>query len=395
MTGARVFVAVLFFFLGASFLASTGLLISEFRDADWELMVIAHSHLFIFFPVFGILALAAYYLPAVVFTDLYWRHLPYGKLRYLLGLVVVAVLSVVVSRLLDTEPRSVWEAAPSALFADKGEPSGCGGSTQCRRVPVLKALTELRKFGEGRLGMSKFARSCKVDPLMEPPEEMAKERYCFAAGAKLSGSACCQAQGLMRAEMTRLQQTRRSLSGIYDQMIFLPLKVFFILVVVLIAALLAKWRARIDEYYRELVPPIERGVLIGAFAMLFWPIMDYGYQQTANVLFGRFETLQLRYSLVIVPWAVCLLFYFLRRFGQQGQMIGQIAGVVTAAVAVLRYEDLNDWAVRLLGVGTSWYIIVVLVVLAVAGFIGLVRPIRGTKGPLDPSFTSNGRPQVQ
>ena len=54
---------------------------------------------------------------------------------------------------------------------------------------------------------------------------------------------------------------------------------------------------------------------------------------------------------MIAPWALLLLFYFLRRLGKQGETIGQIAGVVTAAVAVLRYEDLNDWAVRLLGVG--------------------------------------------
>ena len=161
------------------------------------------------------------------------------------------------------------------------------------------------------------------------------------------------------------------------------------MIVVLIAALLAFRRVELDKYYPELVPPIERGVIIGAFAMLLWPIMDYGYQQTANVLFGRLEGLQLRYSLVIVPWALLLLFYFLKRLGKRGEMIGQIAGVVTAAVAVLRYEDLNDWAVRLLGVGTSRWIVGVLVVLAVVGFVALVRPIRGTKGPLDPSFTSS------
>ena len=190
--------------------------------------------------------------------------------------------------------------------------------------------------------------------MLEAPEEMDKERYCFPAAAKLRGAACCEAQRLFRNEITRLQSdpATRSQSATYDR-IFLPLKVFFILIVVVIAALLAKWRDRLDQYYHELVPPIERGVIIGAFAMLFWPIMDYGYQQTANVLFGRFHGAQLRYSLVIVPWALLLLFYFLRRLGRQGEMIGQIAGVVTAAVAVLRYEDLNDWAVRMLGIGTT------------------------------------------
>ena len=388
MIGARTFVAVLFVLLGVSFLASTGLLIREFHDVDWQSMILAHSHLFLFFPLFGILALAAFYLPAVVFTDLYWRHVRFGRARFIFGAVVLGVLALFVARQLDAEPRSIWEVAPSALLADKGQPAGCGSGAPCSRVPVLAALEDLRKLGGGRLGLSKLARSCVIDPLMEQPDEMGKQRYCFAAGAKLSGMECCQAQSLMRAEMSRLRAAQPSLSGIYDQKIFLPLKIFFILVVVVIAALLARWRATLDQYYRERVVPLERGVIIGAFAILLWPIMDYGYQETANLLFGRFQGLQFRYSLIIVPWALLLLFYFLRRLGKQGEMIGQIAGCVTAAVAVLRYEELNDWGVRLLGVGTSWYIIVLLVVLAGVGFVGLVRPFRGTKGPLDPSFTS-------
>jgi hypothetical protein len=392
MTGARVFVAALFLLLGAAFIASTGFLVREFQDAEWGAMVVAHSHLFFFFPVFGILALAAFYLPAVVFTDLYWRHLPYGKLRFVLGAIVVAGLSLIVSKLLDTEPRALWEVSPGALLADRGDPQGCGGSgaSACRRAPILATLAELRKEGQRRLGLSKFARSCLVDPMLEPPEEMDKERHCFPAGARLKAAACCEAQRLFRNEITRLQAdpAQRSLSATYDQ-VFLPLKVFFILIVVLIAAGLARWRDRIDQYYGELVPTIERSVIIGAFGMLFWPIMDYGYQQTANVLFGRFHGVQLRFSLVIVPWALLLLFYFLRRLGKQGEMIGQIAGVVTAAVAVLRYEDLNDWAVRLLGIGTNMWIIGALVVLAVVGFVGLVRPFRGVQGPLSSQSASS------
>lgn len=389
MTGARIFVAVLFLMLGFSFLASTGLLIREFQEANWQAMVVAHSHLFFFYPIFGILALAAFYLPAVVFTDLYWRHVPWGKLRFVAGAVVVAALSVFVSRLLDAEPRAIWEVSPIALAADSGDPPGCNATAgSCRRAPMLSALTELRREGQGRLGLSKFARSCLVDPMLELPEEMEKERYCFAAGAKLKGMPCCEAQKRLREEATRLQSTQRSLSGRFDQMVFLPLKIFFVLVVVVIAGLLAVWREQLDYYYRDLVPPIERGVIVGAVAMLLWPVMDYGYQATANVLFGRFHGLQLRYSLVIVPWALLLLFYFLRRLGRRGEMIGQIAGVVTAAVAVLRYEDLNDWAVRLLGIGTNAWIIGALIALAVVGFVALVRPIRGTRGPLDPSFKS-------
>ena len=93
MVGARIFVALCFVILGASFFASTALLIQEFRGGDWFTMVVAHSHLFFFFPVLGVLALFAFYLPSVVFTHLYWTHLPYGKMRFLLGIAVVAARS--------------------------------------------------------------------------------------------------------------------------------------------------------------------------------------------------------------------------------------------------------------------------------------------------------------
>ena len=80
MTGARIFVAIVYVVLGAAFLASTGLLIVEFQELDWLTMLVAYSHLFLFFPVFGLLALVAFYLPSVVLTHLYWTHLPYEVL---------------------------------------------------------------------------------------------------------------------------------------------------------------------------------------------------------------------------------------------------------------------------------------------------------------------------
>jgi hypothetical protein len=374
MVGARIFVALCFVVLGVSFVASTALLIYEFQYLDWLTMVVAHSHLFFFFPVLGILALFAFYLPSVVFTHLYWTHLSYGKLRFLIGLVAVAVGSYGFAQYLDKPPRAVWEVSPAALVADRGAPG---------RVPILDALKDLRKEAQSRVGISNFARNCALDPLMEVPDEFLKERYCFPAKARLKGAECCQAQKRFEQSVTRLQSdpAQRSLSAVYDQ-IFLPLKVFFVLVVVAIGALLALWRDRIDQHYRELMPRLERGVMIGALAMLFWPAMDYAYQQTANVLFGRFNPgLQLRLSLVIAPWALLLLFYFLRRFGKQGEMVGQISGVVLAAVAVLRYEQLNDWGVRLLGIGADQWFLAALTALALGGLIALLWLRRNSRYP--------------
>jgi len=378
MAPARIFVAVVYIILGLSFLASTGLLIQEFQGADWRSMVIAHSHLFYFFPVFGLLALCAFYLPSVVFTDLYWRHLSYGVLRFFFGLIVLAGVSWLVAKSLDKPPRAIWEVSPAALSADKGEPAGCGGASGvvCQRAPILAALSRLRSEGQARVGLSKFARNCAADKLLEPPEEMSKLRYCFPADAPLDGETCCKTQQRFADEVARLQAdpAQRSRATVYDT-VFLPLKIFFVLVVIGIGLLLSAWRNKIDTLYREHIPAVERGVIIGAFAMLLWPAMDYGYQETTDVLFGRWQGgPHLRLSLVIAPWALLLLFYFLRRLGKQGETIGQIAGVVTAAVAVLRYEDLNDWAVRLVGIGSQEWIMGGLMALALAGFVALLWP---------------------
>jgi hypothetical protein len=375
MVGARIFVAVSFIVLGASFIVSTALLIYEFQSVDWVTMVVAHGYLFFFFPVLGLLALFAFYLPSVVFTHLYWNHLRYGRVRFLVGLVVVALASYGFARYLDKPPRGIWEAAPSALVADKAE----GG-----RVAILDALADLREKAQGRVGVSSFARTCAVDPLLEEPEEMAKKRYCFPAKALLTGAECCSVQRQFGQAVLNLQQNpaTQSLSAEFDSLIFLPLKVFFVLILVMIGVLLAVWRNLIDQHYRELVPRLERGIIIGAFAMLFWPAMDYGYQQTANALFGRLEAgPQLRPSLVIAPWALLLLFYFLRRLGRQGEMVGQISGVVVAAVAVLRYEQLNDWVGRLFGIGADRWTLIAQAVLAVLGLAGLLWLRRSGRYP--------------
>ena len=76
-------------------------------------------------PVFGILALVAFYLPSVVFVDLYWRHLPSRRrLSFLAGLAALAFCSYGVAHWLDAKPRAIWEVSPRALSADKGDPAG-------------------------------------------------------------------------------------------------------------------------------------------------------------------------------------------------------------------------------------------------------------------------------
>lgn len=372
MKGARIFVGVIFATLGVSFLASTYLLVTEFKGIDIATMLAAHSNLYVFFPVLGILALVAFYLPAVIFTHLYWFHIKFGRIRFIFGALVALAATYGADRYLDGSPRALWEVSPQAMAADKAEPVPCTGGS-CERQSIPNVLTTLRDSAQKRVGLSKFARSCGSDALLEVREEMKLVRYCFPAGKNLDGFACCQVQQAFsnRVDSLHADPATRSRIAVYDRL-FMPMKIFFVVVIVAIGLLLAMWRDRVDAHYARYVPAMERGLIIGGLAMLLWPAMDYGYLTTTNVMFGHLgDGPQFRLSLVIAPWTLLLLFYFLRRLGKQGEMVGQISGVVAAAVAVLRYEQLNDWANRLLGIGMPPVMLGILVGLAVAGLFAL------------------------
>ena len=95
--GVRAFIACVFAALGISFLFTSGVLIWEFWDSQWITLATFYSHLFLFFPTFGIVTLFGFYTPACVFTDMYMRHVPYGIQRYAFGLVISILLSIVVA----------------------------------------------------------------------------------------------------------------------------------------------------------------------------------------------------------------------------------------------------------------------------------------------------------
>lgn len=314
LAGARSFVALVYIFLAGGFIASPWLLYSEFKDHDPLMLAIAHSHLFIFFPTFGLLALAAFYLPSVIFTDLYWHHLPYGRLRFMFGFAVAIGLAVwaSVSWLGDAaSPRAIWEVAPRALNADRGEPSGCmAGEATCVRGSVMPVLNKLRVGAQETTSLSKFGRACKADPYLEVPLEHNQLRWCFPANRKLNTRDCCQSQAAFTRTVDGHYRTPggRSHLASMDKLLQ-PIKSFFIVVVLAIGMMLVVWQHQVRANYPRLHFRMERHIFIGALAMLIWPVMDYAYLDTTNALFGRpSPELQPRLSLVVVPGHCCCCF---------------------------------------------------------------------------------------
>ncbi len=386
--GARIFVALIFFVLGASFIATTAVLYDEFKHVQWFSLAVFYSHLFVFFPIFGLLALWAFYIPASAFTDLYWFHVPYGKLRFIVGLILVAAASYFIAQLLlSSSERSIWEVTPAVLERDQGEPANCDPRVgQCRRLPILQALETVRDVSKGRTGLSLFARDCKPDPLVEKPPVLAERRFCFVTNtlppepqSYRTAEECCQAQADFVSFLSEAHadQDQQSFTG-FVHSVLLPLKVFFLLTLLIVGVLLALRRRSVDEYYAPYSAHIERGVLIGAFAMLFWPIMNHAFLQSASVLYGTsggsiFRILGPGFSIAFGAWGLLLLFFFYRRYEKSLEAVGKIAGVVASGIAILKYDTIVDHFVRFAGSGAS---IVTVGVLSLIAFILLVQLLR-------------------
>lgn len=384
--GARVFVLIVFVLLGASFVASTGTLAYEFWDAQWLDFLTLDSHLFLFFPTFGIVALAAFYLPACAFFDLYWRHVRFGRIRFLIGLAVITGLSVLIANFILASPkRSAWELAPRVLHADRGEPANCDKGSVCARMPYLEALSNLRSVSRSRIGLADFVRDCKRDPLVENAPDPGK-RFCFAStplGADpvlQTNAECCQAQAklavFVNSSYAKVEQ--RSLTHDVHSAL-LPMKIMFLLILLAISMLLAVRFRSVETHYRSKIGRIERGLVIGAAATMFFPFMSQGFLESAGALVGSnargtFSNIVPVLSIVFGAWLLLIVFYFYRRRDKQLELLGKLGGALAGAFAAFKYNIIASIFVRFLGSGASFYMLVGLVALSVAALVAVAWP---------------------
>lgn len=388
--GAKVFVALVFLLCGAAFLATTVSLAYEFGLAGdtrplgeqrWFSLAALYSHLFIFFPTFGLVALIAFYLPCVVFVDLYWKYVKAGQLRFIVGTIVVAGTAYLLSGLLlGGSERSIFELHPRMIEADRGTPANCASRPAgCDRLPVTRVIDNVRTISSARTGLSPFARDCSPDPLVERPRELDERRFCFITNdlpAKpeqyRTAEQCCAAQqSLIRwlSEQHAKPDGRSLTADVHAYT--LPFKVFFLLVVFVVGILLA-WRHKlIYDHYASYTRRLEIGVLVGASVMLFWPIMNHAYFQSASVIHGGGSGSFLRgmgplFSLCFLGWSLLLLLYFYRQYERETEMFAKIGGLMVSGLAIINYQTIIDMFVWLAGAGAS--------VWSVAG-IGLICAI--------------------
>lgn len=391
--GVRAFVGAIFFSLALAFVAQTGALIWEFQQLDWLGLASFYSHLFVFFPTFGLVALVAFYQPACVFLDMYWRHVPYGRLRFIVGFIVVAGAAMwIASALRQGGERSIHEIAPAVLLADKG--AGCDGKGDCQRLPVLKAVENVRMVSQKRIGLSDLARNCAVDPLTDQTERQKLQRFCFATtpfsanATRISDVQCCRAQQDMLKAVNAMyaNPAQRSTTGIVHGYL-LAFNVFFLLIMLVISLMLAFWRKLLELKYANHIPGIERGVLVGAAALVIYPVMTQAFLQSANLIYGEetpggFRSIAPLVTFGFGAFALLLVFYFYRRRDKEMQSLARIGGIVGSAIAIVKYEQLVDVFVYVFGSGAGWINLAILILLAFVAlvllFVRTAREIAGT-----------------
>ena len=376
----RIFVGLVFLILGLSFIATTATLYHEFKETEWFAFAAFYSHLFVFFPTFGIVALIAFYIPACVLLDMYWKYVRFGIPRLLIGAILVAGASYFIAEeIRKGDVPVLWGLSPAVLKADKGSIiPDCNPQLQsCKRVPVLEAVKTVRQESQNRVGLSAFARDCSPDPLLPRPASLLEKRYCFVTKTHTTAEQCCNAQKAFTLSLKDLYKPEVKSLTEEIHILLLPLKVFFLLILLIIGIMLATWRRTVDTKYTNYLSYIERGLIIGAFVMLVWPVTNHAFLQSQNVLYGTFSggiyaTISPVLSFLFGAWALALLFFFFRSLEKDIEAVGKVAGVIGSAIAILKYEEIIDYAVRFAGSGAHYITVILFFVIGFMIFVPII-----------------------
>jgi hypothetical protein len=419
--GSRLFVAVLFSLLALAFWAVTIQLYLEFgHDASvwglhksapdldaitaslrahdneiWFLLLTHHSDLFLFFPVFGTIALIAFFTPACVFVDMYWntarlepdQRIPLSRLRFLVGLVITVAASFSLANYVqDGKERTLWQLKPEVLKTDRGE--ACTNGQSCARVAFLDALANLRRTSRERVTLYDLGRACTDDWFVDPPRPIRPPRYCPVStnilgkpetlkGTWVDDRTCCAAQQRFDAAVKAkyANPANRSQTNTFEAALW-PAHMFFLLILLALSALLAFRRNRVEELYPTYSNAIDRGVLIGTMAMVFLPLMHNGFLLTTKLLHGNAAGLSLHrqpetFSVAFGAWALLIILSFLHPANKQAEVSARILGVIATIIFALKADTVTDYTIYWFGAGAGAISLAVMVGLAVSLLVAL------------------------
>lgn len=384
----RVFVFIVFLTFALTFFGHTIALAWEFWGTGWFDIASITSTVFIFFPTFGIVALVAFYIPATVLVDMYWRHAKFGRFRFTAGIIVIAALSYWIGAELSAMNRGMYMIAPQTLIGDAGEPTGCAASENgCARLPMLDIVANVHTVSKSRFGLADFIHPCGTDPFLETPPANEHKRFCFAS-TPLPASAmsrpqlstsddCCRAQELTRETIATwyAQTSQRSIAAQLYQP-FMTVKVFFLFLALSINLLLVLHHHTLEKQYSPIMPQVEVCIIVATAAMLLYPFMYQGDIQTLDALYGTANRPLVRslgpyLSFLFGTGALLVVLFFYRRHDKRIEQLGKMGGIAAGAVAVVKYDQVIAAVERIMGSGASWISFVIISLASVTSVVAL------------------------
>ncbi|MEO0983097.1 MAG: hypothetical protein AAFX03_10645 [Pseudomonadota bacterium] len=375
----RLLVGGLFIFFYIAFCLETGALFAEFQAEElWYKLAFIYSHNFIFFPIAGLLALIAFFRPATLVCDaLLNGRIRGGRAILAIGALGAASLSwLLADAFAKSNARSLFEIAPAAILADAGDAT----STTAPRAPVHKTLMKLRVQAATEEGLSAHQIRCESDWLLYAPVAE-RVNYCFVADRELSTGDCCRAKTAFRENLNAMQaESPSQLAAVHR--IVLPIKIFFMLLLLGLGVLLVRFRKRLTELYGGAIDEISFPLAAGGAAMLIWPLLNGAYLQTFSVLTGDGAANSYRvtaplFSLGFGTWAMLLIFFHLRSYPSQMEYAAKFGGLIIAGFGVIQYQGIIDYLSQTLGAGggvVAFAVYLVLIVTLIAAVLMGVRP---------------------
>lgn len=392
--GSRIAVTVLFAALYAAFLAEAAVLAVEFGPSGLALpMATLFSHNFLFFPVAGLLALIAFWRPAVLLADALGRgRIPHGQVTLALIALLIGLLSwSLSSAFAGSNTRSLFEVAPTAIMSDQGVPSD---DPALRRASIGEILIQLRINAGAEDGLQRFESRCEPEWLRYGVTSQ-QEKLCFPTGTVTSVEACCRARTDFRAHVNALQAGSPSrLAGVHR--LVLPVKMVFLLILLFIGILLVWLRKPLTALYGKAVQQVSFPLAAGGALVLLWPLMNAAYLTTSSLLTGdglsnAYRVTAPLFALGFGIWAMLLVFFHLRTYPSHIETALKSAGAIGALIGVFRYEEIVNYLSRTLGVGGGLVAVIVFTV-GVGTLIAAV--VMGVKAPefLDPPADEKEEP---
>lgn len=388
----RIGVTLLFLVLYVSFLLETGALLMEFRGTGLGVRLASlDSQNFVFFPIAGLLALVAFWKPAVFLIDGLARgQLMFGRPVLAGGTIICVLAAWALAAAFSSSPaRSIFEVSPSALMQDEGMPAS-GNSPALVPVPEVLARMKILSASEG--GLSSFRAACDPEWLRYSTEAH-EQKLCFPAGGSVTVAECCQAKAAFRAHVNRMAQASPSnLAGIHN--LVLPVKCFFLLLLLFIGILLVQYRKGLERLHGEM-SGVSFGLAVGGAVMLIWPLLNASYLETIALLTGGTSSSAYSVTAPLIAlgfgaWTLLLVFFHLRAYPSQIEYAAKVGGFIAAAIGVFRYDEITTYLSRTLGVGGSVVAIIVFAVAVIALLLSILMGI----DPTDINFDEEEEPDA-